>query len=74
MFSHRKVEREDMTFTQQRSPNEEDTCTSRSIKQRNMLVKNLCENFAGFTGAFPEEFRVQYPHCKEKNSVGTIYS
>ena len=54
--------REDMTFTQQRSPNKDDTGSSRSIKQRNKMatLKNLCENFAGFTGAFTAAFTAEY--------------
>ena len=50
--------REDVTYTQQRSANKEDTGTSRSIKQRDMLatLKNMCENFDGFTGEFIAEY------------------
>lgn len=50
--------REDLAYIKQRSLTEEDTGTSRSIKQRDKLVtlRNLCENFAGFSGAFSAEY------------------
>ena len=50
--------REDLTFVEQRAPAEADPGTSRSIKQRNKVaaLKNLCESFTGFSGAFKAEY------------------